>query len=371
MIDTQNNIEVKLEVTKTTSRLSNFELLRIISMLCIITSHYAFHGGVAQMGSYTNSIVGRCLTIGGGLGVNCFIMISSWFLIDSKFKFRSLLKIVFETFFYSIIIELIFKYFNLANISLFDLIKSFAPITFNRYWFVTSYVCLYLISSFINIYISQLNFKQYKSLMIVLTICVVVYVPHLQLNPFKWGVWEGSIIWFVYLYLLIGYYKLHGIKLLDKCSLVSFFATFFAICSYIVSTNILAKYKFISYPGDFYLSYNSILMLICCLSLFSIFRKIRIKSHFINTVASTAFGVYLIHDCVFRSYLWHDIVKTQNYYFSDYLLLHVFLTVMAIYAVCSLIDYLRMQTIERFFFVLYDKYFTKISYKIDSFFNIK
>ncbi len=322
------------------------------------------------MGSYVNSMLGQCLIIGGGLGVNCFIMISCWFLIDSKFKFRSLLKIIFETFFYSVIIELIFKYYNLANISLFDLIKSFAPITFNRYWFVTSYVCLYLISPFINTYIHQLSFKQYKSLLIVLTICIVAYIPHLQLDPFKWALWAGSIIWFLYLYLLIGYYKLYGIKLLEKYSLALFFTTLFVICLYIVSTNILAKYKFISYPGDFYLSYNSILMLICCLSLFSIFRKIRIKSHLINVVASTAFGVYLIHDCIFRSYLWHDIVKTQNFYFSDYLLLHVFLTVMAIYTVCSLIDYLRMQTIERYFFGVYDRYFSKIGYKIDSFFDI-
>ena len=343
--------QASLEMSKFTSRLSNFELLRIISMCCIIIHHYAIHGGVVQMGSYTNRIVGQCLIIGGGLGVNCFIMISSWFLIDSKFKFRSLLKVVLETFFYSVIIELIFKFLNITNISSSDFIRSFAPIIFNCYWFVTSYVCLYLIFPFINIYIRSLRRKQYNAFLFILTICVVIFVPHLQLSPFAWSLEAGSIIWFVYLYLLVGYYKFYGFKLLDRYSLPFFLITLFFIWLYAIFINIFIPGS--NYFGKLYTQYNSILMLLCCLSLFSVFKKMKIRSRFINIAASTAFGVYLIHDCVFRSYLWHNIVKTQNYFFSDYLLLHAFIVIIAIYVVCSLIDYLRIQTIEKsLFFVL-------------------
>ena len=70
-------------------RNSSFELLRILSILLIISFHYFIHGNNEQIftSDFTsNKILAYTFGIWGRLGVNCFIFISSWFLVKSNFE---------------------------------------------------------------------------------------------------------------------------------------------------------------------------------------------------------------------------------------------------------------------------------------------
>ena len=49
-----------------------------------------------------NRFVGQFLYIGGKLGVVIFVLISGYFLVDSKFKIKKLLKLFLEVLFYSV-----------------------------------------------------------------------------------------------------------------------------------------------------------------------------------------------------------------------------------------------------------------------------
>lgn len=78
-------------------RNSNIEALRIISILLIICHHYVIHGfseveNISMMNQYLLGI----LSLGGKLGVTCFILISGYYMINIRFTVKKCLRIVFE-----------------------------------------------------------------------------------------------------------------------------------------------------------------------------------------------------------------------------------------------------------------------------------
>ena len=73
-------------------RNSNLEILRIIAMLFIIAHHFSVHGfgDVNFAISNANNYVIYFFGILGKIGVDVFIIISAYFMIDSKFNLKKL-----------------------------------------------------------------------------------------------------------------------------------------------------------------------------------------------------------------------------------------------------------------------------------------
>lgn len=85
------NTEFVHKTDKKPTRSSNFELLRIISILLIIAFHYCIYGNGGKIFSLnisTNQIFAIIFGSWGVLGVDCFIFISAYFLLASN-KFSS------------------------------------------------------------------------------------------------------------------------------------------------------------------------------------------------------------------------------------------------------------------------------------------
>lgn len=72
-------------------RQTNLEILRILCMLFIVAGHVSSR---SEFESFHSTI-----TIAPH-AVNCFVLISGYFLIASKFKFARVLRTVLETIFY-------------------------------------------------------------------------------------------------------------------------------------------------------------------------------------------------------------------------------------------------------------------------------
>ena len=86
---------------------SNLESLRIVSMLLIVGSHYAYHGAwPASAPLAAGRLFLQFLTL-GNIGLNCFVMITGYFLVDSTFKLRSVLRIAGAAVFYLVALLLI------------------------------------------------------------------------------------------------------------------------------------------------------------------------------------------------------------------------------------------------------------------------
>jgi len=93
---------------KENSRNSNMEILRIAAMVLIVMHHYAFHGfDTTALPLMRDRFIVDWFNVGGKLGVNIFVLISAWFMCESTFTLRKLLKLEGEIWFYSVFFLLI------------------------------------------------------------------------------------------------------------------------------------------------------------------------------------------------------------------------------------------------------------------------
>ena len=91
-------------------RQSNIELLRIIAMLMIIAHHFSVHGGFQYSTDdlTINYLWINFIAIGGKIGVNIFVLISGYFLINAVgFNVNKLVKLWIQIFSYSILFYII------------------------------------------------------------------------------------------------------------------------------------------------------------------------------------------------------------------------------------------------------------------------
>lgn len=75
------------------NRNSNIELLRIIAMLLIVLSHYSIHGLGTDLAYSLNLYIADVAGLGGKLGVTIFILISGYYMTESRFTARKLARI--------------------------------------------------------------------------------------------------------------------------------------------------------------------------------------------------------------------------------------------------------------------------------------
>lgn len=346
-------------------------------MLMIILHHFVTHGGIYNgvkgYGLYPR-FAATLFYIGGALGVNIFMLISSYFLIDTKFSLKRTLRIWFELFFYSVVFILIGKFCMHEKYDYAAWLRAFFPVTFNAAWFVVVYIFICFISPFMNLLIKSLNKKSYAALMVVLFMSLVGVSVLTFVSPQRILFNLGT--WFIFMYFTAGYIKRFSIKVLDNkiVSMAVFIVSAAATCALLILFRKLGSggSKFFEARANLPFNHEFLFMFLAAVSIFMFFKNIDLGvNRVINFIAATAFGVYLIHDNnTLRPHIWSKWVKTGTLNLSSGggILLKGLLTALIIYIVCSVIDRARMMLIERPIFSLLgklDPYFEKF----DSRFN--
>lgn len=356
---------------KTVNRNTSIELLRIISMLMILFHHFGLHGGFTW--DSTSVTIPRLwyylIVMGGKIGVNLFVLISGYFLIESKSlfpDFRKCMKIIGQVFFYSITIYIFFIVTGNTEFSMIQLIKTMFPITFSTWWFASTYFVLYLVHPFLNRLFNTLNKKDYQGLLILIVFCWSV-IPTFLNSTFQ----SNSLIWFITLYAIAGYEKKFGFN--KRFSIKTYFFLFFLFFfltyfSSVVFAFLGTKYSFFSSHIIYLFGQEKINILLVSLTLFLAFTKLKCKyCKSINVIASATFGVYLIHDnYLIRDYLWIDFFKNASFQNSFILIPYSICVVLFVYVTCTIVDLLRKFTVEK----IYLKYVNKLFSVIVTPFNI-
>lgn len=177
-------------------------------MILIIAHHYSVHGNLSDriVGLSFNNIFIDFLAIGGELGVICFVLITGYFGIDSKFSIKKIIKLILQGVFYTITFVIIFNIFNVGTIDTgwITLIKSIFPVTFGMYWFITAYVVLYIISPFINRLIKNITKAEYQKLLLFL-IFVTFIIPTLTTRKLE----LGNVDLFICIYMIGAYIHIY------------------------------------------------------------------------------------------------------------------------------------------------------------------
>lgn len=334
----------------TINRNNGIELLRIVSMLMIITLHYLGHGGIlinVKLFSF-NYILAWSLEALAFVSVNCYVLISGYFLVDSKFKIRKMLKIWIEVLFYSIFIYILMLLIDNKNINIKNIVMSILPVLSKSYWFATTYIALYCLFPFLNILIKSMSKRE---LQILLALLVFMFSIWPNLMPFSKTLESGGgvgIAWFICLYFISAYVRLYfNLNIKKRIYLISYFiCSLLIVLSKVILEYLAERISVLSKGTTIFYQYNSVLVLVSSISLFMFFINIRIESKDLNKIilkfSSTTFGVYLIHDNNFiRNILWSKIVCSSQYANTDFFISHVIISVIIIYSCCSLIDFFR------------------------------
>ncbi|MBR3102923.1 MAG: GNAT family N-acetyltransferase [Lachnospiraceae bacterium] len=354
-------------------REAKFEVLRVIAMLMVIMLHYLDKGGLLHRldGDHSGSnlafwfLEAFCL-----VSVNLYVMISGYFLIDSRFTLRRLVKLWCEVFFYSVLVAAICLITGIADrgtyLNFYNLQYFFLPAVNNHYWFASSYLLLYLFSPFLGAAVKKMSKQQH--LMLLLTLLCVLSLPK-SLVPAELAMDDHgvSILWFLCLYIVAAYIRLHGIPFLQtgKKSLLCY-----GICAVMIPLGMLMvgglrqmvvdsaaeaaakaetfRFGFLDQGFAYLLTtmddYNHILVLCASVGLFCFFVNWKPKKNLVMDVlariAPYTFGVYLLHEHLLLRYAWPEWLGVNKAY-GPARILHMLLSVLIIFIVGILVDALR------------------------------
>ncbi len=350
-------------ITSTKQRESGIELFRIISMLLIVAHHYVVNSGVLVVAnSNPTSFNSIFLYLFGGFGktgINCFVLITGYFMCKSNISTKKFVKLLFEIEFYRVIIYAIFLITGYTTISLTGIVKAVLPITSVAQNFTGCYLLFFLLIPFLNILIKNLNEKQHAILILLLLLIysIIGSIP-------KFMVVMNYVSWFVVLYFISSFIRLYPKKIFDskKCWGLVALISFVISATSIVVLNYLGNKNGSDVKFFFVFDNNKILALITAFSAFMFFKNLKFKSKIINCVASTTFGVLLIHanSDIMRQWLWRDVCEVVANYGSSFMMAHAILSVVIIFIICALIDYLRIKFIERPIMKKFDAFFSKV-----------
>lgn len=364
------------------TRQSNFELLRIISMFMIVLHHMMYHGvmqgfkgnqfySLWQSGPELNKFFSIFYFPGGEVGIALFFMISGYFLIKSD-SIR-IKKILLPTFFYSVFTVVLYfivsfgtkflcfrnpyDYMDRLEVSKEVLFNILAPLRSEQFWFVSAYILLIIAKPVYNIFLNRLNKNGF---IVFLTFLFVFGMLFSRCYNLVWGYTQA------FFYYALGAYlkKYIQVDMIRKKIVLALAVVLW--CLYVI-----VRYEWQNMALDGLLG-SACEMFVClypscvCVALISIalfvfFIKIDMGcSRVVNILASTTFGVYLLHEGFFtRVILWDVIVGVHsNLYEQPYFPLIAPIVALAVFLGCSLIELFRMHTfkpVEKKIDILLDK----------------
>lgn len=134
-----------------TIRDGQFELLRLIAMWMIVLYHLLLYFTVDYQSQYP---VYKAAQIPLHVGVALFLLISGYFGIRPSTK--GLVKLLSKVFLYSVPLAIVL---HLWGRDFEQFVKDLLFVSVCKYWFVRTYVYLYLLSPIINKYLNMINDK--------------------------------------------------------------------------------------------------------------------------------------------------------------------------------------------------------------------
>lgn len=351
-------------------RQSNLELFRIICMLMIVAHHYVVNSGLIGEGGFLmsdyssgNSIFLSLFGVWGKTGINCFMMITGYFMCTNKISLRKFVKLMCQIYFYKLIIFLVFLCFGREIISIKNLIKLIMPFWGFNNNFTSCFIVFWLTIPFLNILIQNMNKKQHKMLIILMMSIYTIFgsIPYFNVT-FNYVVWFGII------YIISSYIRLYPDPIFKKNNIwmwLSFLFVILAMGSILVLRIIFRERAGM---GDLFLSdCNKFFAVVISICSFVWFKNMNIKySKIINAFGAGTFGVLLIHanSDAMRAWLWQDIIDVVGHYSLPLIELATYslVVVLTIFTICNILDQIRICTIEKWFFHWYDN---KFSTKLD------
>lgn len=334
-------------------RQTNFELLRIVAMGMIIILHYLDRGGIlapygedASVLNYTAWLIEAFCMV----SVNCYVLISGYFLAESGWKPGRVVSLTVQVLFYSLIIPAVMFCLGLISspqLSLYDWLTFVFPFQNEHYWFAAHYLIMYL---FAPILAAGVRKSDKKTLQTVIALLILFFSVAKTLIPFNLvldtdGYHYG---WFLCLFLVGAYIRIYGIPKLDKGQNGAVLYGGMCILNWAISVfcGVMERRTgSLSHYADMPYTYNYFFVFVGSLGMFYWFKNLHIKedkaADLIRRLAPYTFGIYLIHAHILVGGRWMYLLGVEKVRGTWLFIPHMIACVLVVYAVGTLIDFVR------------------------------
>lgn len=359
-----------MEKIQTTQRNSQLELLRILCMLMIVAYHYAIYGFYAEdLLLSANKTLIESLSLGGEIGVSVFVLISGYYMVNSRYSFRKFSLYLGQIWFYTLgallLFLLVFPGSGLVDRSMISM--SVLPLSKGHYWFATSFLVLMLLSPFLNVFIKNASRVQ---LLASIWALLGIYL----LLPFFFDIYlsYSTLSRFLILYLTAGYIRLYGDGSPSRFRrhLTGFIALIALAFLWDAAANFwghrTGNTALLEKANPF--SHHMLFVYVAALELFLTFASVMPRfNRRINILASLTFGVYLFHENQLLRSMWQSVFKTAQFIDSPWLPLHALCAIVSVYLAGSLVEFLRQKTVGRLWEALTDRFFLPLWTRLTGF----
>lgn len=331
------------QLAKTKERHAGVELLRILAMLMVLTLHFLIKGKYSSSSNFFVNLESWLLVCFSVVAVNCYVLISGYFMCDKSFKLKRITNTYAQMWFYSVVAFLVAVALGFYEFSYGNLLKSVLPFVFENYWFVSVYIILMIFSPLLNSAIKNMDKKKMKLVLFLLVgvFCVINTIVK-PLMPIDDSAGYG-IVWFIVLYLTASYiHKFYT----PKGKSLKFFLLYLLTVVLNFGWHFVFATKGAVWWDSMVRDYNNILVYAGAVLLFLAFLNINIKKktpkRIICFVAPLTFAVYLIHESpyVFPQ-LWKTINEATWCVDNGLFIFFAIGTVVAIFICCCIVEFVR------------------------------
>lgn len=285
MVENQSIIVKELQMVRSQQvRNSNFELLRIVSILLFIAMHVIGYAASKGELSDSNQYIRFFISSFGNLGVGCFVLISGYFGV--KYTTRKFVFISWLTTVYAILCAWANNDFSVTR----DCVMAITNVPRYFNWYITCYLILMALSGYINCFVESLTKNEFKRLLMILFLFFSVLpmmVSATETALLKSG---QCVTYFIYAYLIGRYIRLHRDIDVPKAKSVLMTLVFIAMLFTIKVAGMYVS----AIDAIPVMSNNSPLILGAVVSVFYLFKSFNFKSKIVNYISASVLAVYLL-----------------------------------------------------------------------------
>jgi len=272
-------------------RESSFELIRLVSQWFIVI----YHIYLIVVYPATGHDFDKAIWLPLHIGVPLFVLISGYFGIRPSVRgFTKLLSCVIV---YTVPVAAA-KWLIFGGVNPNPLVNCVFPVSGTQWWYVRTYVCLYLISPVLNLYLKDISARNRLVLLAVL-FYISNFMGFVHVDP---SLLDGkNLPTFMLLYVIgdsLRAYRTRWSEIRGSRLLLLWVS---------VNVVLVAFYSHYGFDGKFGLSYDRIFfaynspgLIINAIVMFMVIGRLKFQSGFVNWAAQSSFAIYLVHVGCFK-----------------------------------------------------------------------
>lgn len=327
-------------------RLSNLELLRILSMMGVLIVHADFGAldtpTLRELSAQPLYCITRVVIEAFAVvAVNVFVLLSGWFGI--RLRTKGLCNLLFQCAFFLFGIYGLCVTMGIEKLGV-DGIKKCLMMSENV-WFVKCYLGMYIFAPALNLFIEKGEKRLVETVLIAFFVFQTIYG---FLSGGAAYILRGySAFSFMGLYLLARYIRTYAPSWSQWSAARNVLAyTLVSLATAACMLTFIRLDKFTYFVA--FMDYVSPLVIAGAVYLLLTFSKLQFQSKVINWVASSCFAVYLLHFILFPKYMtpWIQGIASDNS--GMLMLIKIACLLLAFFATAILVDKIRLFIWNRF-----------------------